>query len=42
MQTIGIKGVRAVQMATFAIAVTTLVGCSTVQTPTKGDPLEGL
>jgi phospholipid-binding lipoprotein MlaA len=42
MQTIGIKGVRAVQMATFALAVTTLVGCSTVQTPTKGDPLEGL
>ncbi|MFL9900959.1 VacJ family lipoprotein [Paraburkholderia fungorum] len=42
MQTIGTKGMRAVQMATFALATATLVGCSTVQTPTKGDPLEGL
>ncbi len=29
-------------MATFALAAATLAGCSTVQTPTKGDPLEGL
>ncbi|MFM0733547.1 VacJ family lipoprotein [Paraburkholderia sediminicola] len=42
MQTIRIRGVRTVQMATFALAAATLVGCSTVQTPTKGDPLEGL
>ncbi|MFM0044701.1 MlaA family lipoprotein [Paraburkholderia sediminicola] len=42
MQTIRIRGVRTVQIATFALAVATLVGCTTVQTPTKGDPLEGL
>ncbi|CAE6772581.1 hypothetical protein R75461_05458 [Paraburkholderia nemoris] len=42
MQTLRKRGVRAVQMATFALATATLVGCSTVQTPTKGDPLEGL
>jgi phospholipid-binding lipoprotein MlaA len=42
MQTIRTRGVRAVQMATFVLATATLIGCSTVQTPTKGDPLEGL
>jgi phospholipid-binding lipoprotein MlaA len=42
MQTLRKRSVRAVQMATFALATATLVGCSTVQTPTKGDPLEGL
>ncbi|MFM0617928.1 VacJ family lipoprotein [Paraburkholderia nemoris] len=42
MQTLRKRGVRTVQMATFALATATLVGCSTVQTPTKGDPLEGL
>ncbi|HZZ06658.1 VacJ family lipoprotein [Paraburkholderia sp.] len=42
MQTIRIRGVRTLQIATFALAVATLVGCTTVQTPTRGDPLEGL
>ncbi|ANB74164.1 MlaA family lipoprotein [Paraburkholderia phytofirmans] len=42
MQTPGKRGVRTVQIATFALAAATLAGCSTVQTPTKGDPLEGL
>ncbi|MFM0233749.1 MlaA family lipoprotein [Paraburkholderia sediminicola] len=42
MQTLRIRGVRTVQIATFALAAATLAGCSTVQTPTKGDPLEGL
>jgi len=42
MQTLRIRGVRTVQIATFALAAATLVGCTTVQTPTKGDPLEGL
>ncbi|MFM0073016.1 VacJ family lipoprotein [Paraburkholderia sediminicola] len=42
MQTLRKRGVRTVQIATFALAAATLVGCSTVQTPTKGDPLEGL
>ncbi|RKE34129.1 phospholipid-binding lipoprotein MlaA [Paraburkholderia sp. BL23I1N1] len=42
MQTLRIRGVRTVQLATFALAAATLAGCSTVQTPTKGDPLEGL
>ncbi|NPT56782.1 MlaA family lipoprotein [Paraburkholderia elongata] len=42
MQTLRKRGVRTVQIATFALAAATLAGCSTVQTPTKGDPLEGL
>ncbi|MFL9866411.1 VacJ family lipoprotein [Paraburkholderia fungorum] len=42
MQTLRKHGVRTVQIATFALAAATLAGCSTVQTPTKGDPLEGL
>ncbi|MDE1180671.1 VacJ family lipoprotein [Paraburkholderia sp.] len=39
MQTMRVGGVR---IATMALAATLLVGCSTVQTPTKEDPLEGL
>ncbi len=42
MQTLRTRGVRTVQIATFALAAATLAGCTTVQTPTKGDPLEGL
>lgn len=42
MQTLRKRGVLTVQIATFALAAATLAGCSTVQTPTKGDPLEGL
>ncbi|RDJ99200.1 MlaA family lipoprotein [Paraburkholderia lacunae] len=42
MQTLRSKGVRAFQVATLAAAAATLAGCTTVQTPTKGDPLEGL
>lgn len=42
MQTLRTRGVRAVQIATFTLAAATLVGCTTVPTPTKGDPLEGL
>jgi phospholipid-binding lipoprotein MlaA len=42
MQTLRTRRVRTVQIATFALAAATLAGCTTVQTPTKGDPLEGL
>ncbi|WP_345811968.1 VacJ family lipoprotein [Paraburkholderia sp. PREW-6R] len=45
MQTSRIRGAAAFQSARLAVAVAALVvsaGCSTVQTPTKGDPLEGL
>jgi phospholipid-binding lipoprotein MlaA len=42
MQTIRIRGARTLRIATFALAAATLGGCTTVQTPTKGDPLEGL
>lgn len=42
MQTLRKRSVRTVQIATFALAAAALAGCSTVQTPTKGDPLEGL
>ncbi|HEY1997438.1 VacJ family lipoprotein [Paraburkholderia sp.] len=31
-----------VRIAALALAATMLAGCTTVQTPTKGDPLEGL
>ncbi|MFM0004166.1 VacJ family lipoprotein [Paraburkholderia dipogonis] len=42
MQTTRISGVRAFQAGKLAVAAALLAGCSTVQTPTKGDPLEGL
>ncbi|HZZ13839.1 MAG TPA: VacJ family lipoprotein [Paraburkholderia sp.] len=42
MQTTRIGGARAFQVAKLAVAVAMLGGCTTVQTPTKGDPLEGL
>ncbi|MFM0225985.1 MlaA family lipoprotein [Paraburkholderia dipogonis] len=42
MQTIRISGARTFQVGKLAVAAALLAGCSTVQTPTKGDPLEGL
>ena len=42
MQTTRIKGARAFQAGKLAVAAALLAGCTTVQTPTKGDPLEGL
>ncbi|WP_168795395.1 MlaA family lipoprotein [Paraburkholderia aromaticivorans] len=42
MQTTRISGARAFQVGKFAVAAALLAGCSTVQTPTQGDPLEGL
>ncbi|WP_144138017.1 VacJ family lipoprotein [Paraburkholderia sp. BCC1884] len=42
MQTTQNGGARAFQTAKLALAVALLAGCTTVQTPTKGDPLEGL
>ncbi|MFM0628973.1 MlaA family lipoprotein [Paraburkholderia xenovorans] len=42
MQTTGISGARAFQAGKLAVAAALLAGCSTVQTPTKSDPLEGL
>lgn len=42
MQTPRVMSVRAFQQATIAAALATLAACTTVQTPTKGDPLEGL
>lgn len=41
MQTIRKRGVLTVQIATFALAAAALAACTTVQTPTKGDPIEG-
>jgi phospholipid-binding lipoprotein MlaA len=41
MQTTRISGARAFQAGKLAVAVALLAGCTTVQTPTKGDPLEG-
>ncbi|MCC8396465.1 VacJ family lipoprotein [Paraburkholderia sp. MMS20-SJTR3] len=35
-------GARAVQFGKVAVAAALLAGCTTVQTPTKGDPFEGL
>ncbi len=35
MQTLRKRGVRTVQIATFALAAATLAGCSSVPTPTK-------
>jgi phospholipid-binding lipoprotein MlaA len=42
MQTSRTEGVRAFQFGKLAVAAMLLAGCTTVQTPTKGDPLEGL
>ncbi|MFM0173509.1 MlaA family lipoprotein [Paraburkholderia sediminicola] len=42
MQTTRISGARAFQAGKLAVAAALLAGCSTVQTPTPGDPLEGL
>lgn len=41
MQTPRISGARAFQTGKLAVAAALLAGCTTVQTPTKGDPLEG-
>jgi phospholipid-binding lipoprotein MlaA len=42
MQTTRIGGVRAFQLGTIVVAAAVLAGCATVETPTKGDPFEGL
>ncbi|MDR6423302.1 phospholipid-binding lipoprotein MlaA [Paraburkholderia phenoliruptrix] len=42
MQTLQAGGARVFRLARLAVAAAALVGCTTVQTPTKGDPLEGL
>ncbi|OAJ59620.1 ABC transporter [Paraburkholderia ginsengiterrae] len=42
MQTPRKSGVRAFQAGKLAVAAALLAGCTTVQTPTKGDPFEGL
>ena len=42
MQSSRFGGARAFQIGRLAVAAMLLAGCSTVQTPTKGDPLEGL
>ncbi|ASL44370.1 putative phospholipid-binding lipoprotein MlaA [Burkholderia sp. AD24] len=42
MQTSRTEGARAFQIGKLAVAAMLLAGCTTVQTPTKGDPLEGL
>ncbi|WGS49570.1 VacJ family lipoprotein [Paraburkholderia sp. D15] len=42
MQTSQSGGARAFQAGKLAVAAMLLAGCTTVQTPTKGDPLEGL
>jgi phospholipid-binding lipoprotein MlaA len=45
MQTSRNRGARAFQFAKLAVAVAAVAvsaGCTTVQTPTRGDPLEGL
>jgi phospholipid-binding lipoprotein MlaA len=41
MQTSRIEGARAFQLGKVAVAAALLAGCTTVQTPTKGDPFEG-
>ncbi|KAA1005826.1 VacJ family lipoprotein [Paraburkholderia panacisoli] len=41
MQTSRIEGARAFQLGKVAVAAVLLAGCTTVQTPTKGDPFEG-
>jgi phospholipid-binding lipoprotein MlaA len=41
MQTTRSTGGRAFQVGRLAIAAMLLAGCTTVQTPTKGDPFEG-
>ncbi|ALE56059.1 VacJ family lipoprotein [Paraburkholderia sp. SIMBA_055] len=42
MQTLQAGGARVFRMGRLAVAAAILAGCTTVQTPTKGDPLEGL
>ncbi|ASV97952.1 MlaA family lipoprotein [Paraburkholderia aromaticivorans] len=42
MQTTRIKTARAFPLGKLAVVAMLLAGCTTVQTPTKGDPLEGL
>lgn len=42
MQTLQAGGARVFRVARLAVAAAALAGCTTVQTPTKGDPLEGL
>ncbi|AFT87299.1 MlaA family lipoprotein [Paraburkholderia phenoliruptrix] len=42
MQTLQAGGARVFRLARLAVAAAALAGCTTVQTPTKGDPLEGL
>ncbi|AXE93730.1 MlaA family lipoprotein [Paraburkholderia sp. 22099] len=42
MQTLRISGAGALQVAKLTVVMAALAGCTTVQTPTKGDPLEGL
>jgi phospholipid-binding lipoprotein MlaA len=42
MQTTRIRAALAFPVARLAVVATLLAGCTTVQTPTKGDPLEGL
>jgi phospholipid-binding lipoprotein MlaA len=41
MLTTRIGGARAFQLGKVAVAAALLAGCTTVQTPTKGDPFEG-
>ncbi|MFL9964048.1 VacJ family lipoprotein [Paraburkholderia sediminicola] len=41
MQTSRTEGARAFQLGKVAVAAALLAGCTTVQTPTKGDPFEG-
>ncbi|WP_433694036.1 MlaA family lipoprotein [Paraburkholderia phenoliruptrix] len=42
MQTLQAGGARVFRLARLAVAAAALAGCTTVQTPTQGDPLEGL
>ncbi|WP_454872730.1 MlaA family lipoprotein [Paraburkholderia xenovorans] len=42
MQTTRIRAAHAFPIAKLAVVTALLAGCTTVQTPTRGDPLEGL
>ncbi|WP_454826463.1 MlaA family lipoprotein [Paraburkholderia xenovorans] len=42
MQTTRIRAAHAFPIAKLAVVTALLTGCTTVQTPTRGDPLEGL
>jgi phospholipid-binding lipoprotein MlaA len=42
MQTTRSGGAHAFQLGQFVVAAALLAGCTTVETPTKGDPFEGL